>query len=155
MIKFNKIENFYNNNKGIINSIIVYGVCLIVGKKFGIKIPGVSSFTQDPPQKKSVENDPNRLSAPNNSLERAIVEVWRNAMNSDFDKTRLSCADKISQLVYSEKNVTDATLSYAIIAMGKIANKTDFDCTKSSITDKILWLRKNVNIIEDKTNEPE
>lgn len=155
MIKFNKIENFYSNNKGIINSIIVYGVCLIVGKKFGIKIPGVNSFTQDPPAKPSIENDPNRLPAPNNSLERAIVEVWRNAMNSYFDRTRLSCVDKISQLVSSEKNVTDATLSYAITAMGKIANKTDYDCTKSSITDKILWLRKNVNIIEDKTNEPE
>lgn len=155
MIKFNKIENFYHNNKGIINSIIVYGVCLIVGKKFGIKIPGVSTFTQDPPAKPSIENDPHCLPSPNNSLERAIVEVWRNGMNSAFDNTRLSCVEKISQLVYSEKNVTDATLSYAIAAMGKIANKTNFDSTKSSITDKILWLRKNVNIVEDEVNEPE
>lgn len=155
MIKFNKIENFYHNNKGIINSIIVYGVCLIVGKKFGIKIPGVSTFTQDPPEKPSIENDPHCLPSPNNSLERAIVEVWRNGMNSGFDNTRLSCVEKISQLVYSEKNVTDATLSYAIAAMGKIANKTNFDSTKSSITDKILWLRKNVNIVEDEVNEPE
>lgn len=154
MIKFNKIENFYNNNKGIINSIIVYGVCLIVGKKFGIKIPGVSSFTQDPPAKPSTENDPYQLPTPQNSLERTIAEIWRTGIKASFDSTKFSAVEKIVELLSSEKEVSDGALSYALLAMGKIANKANFDSTKSSITDKMTWLRKNVNIVEDKTNEP-
>lgn len=151
------ISKVYKNNKGTFNSIFVYAACLFVSKKFGIRIPGVSSFIQDPApignDTKSSEykqmNDPNTLPACTNFHEQTISALWRSGVSSRSDYTKGECAEKIANYIRSLGPISDDLAKYATLAMTKIAQSTRSDYTKGVISDSIVKLSKSINIAKE------
>lgn len=155
---FNKVlgsvSKLYKNNKGTFNSIFVYSACLFVAKKFGIRIPGISSFVPDPAPENNGEksneykqvNDPRTMPGCNNYHERAISALWRAGVSSRSDYTKGECAKKIANYIRSLGPIDDDLAQYATLAMTKIAQTTSSDYTKGVITDSIVELSKNIVI---------
>ena len=153
------VENLYTNNKAIFNSILVYAACLYVSKKFGIRIPGVSSFVQDSaPSTDRIDtssnnyketNDPTVLPGCQSCYEQTVAAIWRSGIKSHSDFTKGECASKIANYIRSLGSVEDSLVRYAILAMTKISQTVKSDFTKGVIADEIVNLSKSVKIIKE------
>lgn len=140
------LKNFYSNNKSIINSIVIYGAFLIVSKKFGVKIPGLTTYAQEPEsesRKQDAINDYKVMPNPKNSTQEAIVAIWRTGVSSSaWEATKENSVNRIVSLVSSVKDLDDDTLRFAIIAAEKISQSASWQATKTYITDAILKLSR-------------
>ena len=164
-IIFTAIGKFYRNNKTVIDSAVMYGVVLYLGKRFGLKLPGFNGMpqleTDEERQRKETwetdtTNNPNLLPyAARNSVEEAIVTMWRSGNSATFDSARQRSANDIANLILGLDEVSDGTLQYAIAAIQKIGQKASFDSARSAINNTVTRLIKNAKVKkeEEKSND--
>lgn len=163
MFNFTKIEKnvgrFYENNRTVINSTIVYGALLFISKKFGLKLPGINYLSprfEEPRREDDTTNDYTKLTGPCNSHEQAIVAFWRTGVGSYSNSTKEDSAKSIYNLLIDAGGVEDSTLAYAISAMSKIAQSSYSNYTKECINRLIAKSMQNVIVIaEEKKKEEE
>ena len=163
-IIFTAIGKFYRNNKTVIDSAVMYGVVLYLGKRFGLKLPGFNGMPQletdeerqrKEEWKKDFVNNPDILPAATTSIEEAIVTMWRTGNSASFDSARQRSANDIANLILGLDSVSDGTLQYAIAAIQKIGQKASFDSARSAINNTVTRLIKNAKVKkeEEKSND--